>query len=238
MPKLGVNIDHVATLRQARGEHEPDPVEAAAVCERAGADGITVHLREDRRHIQDEDVRTLRRTVVTRLNLEMAATPAMLEFAAGLKPDMATLVPERREELTTEGGLDAAAHFGPVSRAVDSLHAAGIPASLFIEPDPVQVFAAIKMGAPFVEFHTGAYARRHGAPEWQRELARLVEATAQARAAGIRVNMGHGLNLTNVRPVAEIEGVEEFNIGHSIISRAVFVGLAAAVAEMKAAITV
>jgi pyridoxine 5-phosphate synthase len=237
MPTLGVNIDHVATLRQARGEREPDPVVAAAVCEAAGADGITVHLREDRRHIQELDVRALRSTVSTRLNLEMAATPGMLDFAMDLKPDMATLVPERREELTTEGGLDAASHFGPVSRAVDALRALGIPASLFIEPDPVQVFAAAKMGAPFVEFHTGAYARHFGTPAGDTEFARILSATELAQSKGIRVNMGHGLNLANVGPIAAIAGVVELNIGHSIISRAVFVGLSRAVEEMKAAIT-
>ncbi len=239
MPKLGVNIDHVATLRQARGEQEPDPVAAAAVCEAAGADGITVHLREDRRHIQDADVRTLRRTVSTRLNLEMAATPAIVAIALDIKPDMATLVPERREELTTEGGLDAVSpsQYAAVSGAVDALRAAGIPASLFIEPDAGQLDAAARMGAAFVEFHTGAYARLYGTPAGDAEFARIVAATKQAQALGIRVNMGHGLNLANVRPIAEIAGVVELNIGHAIISRAVFVGLARAVEEMKAAVT-
>jgi pyridoxine 5-phosphate synthase len=236
MPTLGVNIDHIATLRQARGEREPDPVAAAEVCEGAGADGITVHLREDRRHIQEADVRTLRRTVKTRLNLEMAATPAMLAFAADLKPDMATLVPERREELTTEGGLDAVGLFAQVARAVAALRAAGIPASLFIEPDPAQVRAAVDAGAAFVEFHTGAYARLFGTPAGDAEFARIVAASAQARAGGLKVNMGHGLNLANVGPIAAVEGVVELNIGHSIISHAVFVGLARAVADMKAAI--
>ena len=237
MPKLGVNIDHVATLRQARGEHEPNPVEAAAVCESAGADGITVHLREDRRHIQESDVRALRRTVKTRLNLEMAATPAMVAFALDLKPDMATLVPEKREELTTEGGLDAAGLFVEVSAAVKTLQGAGIPVSLFIEPDFRQIEAARVSGASLVEFHTGAYARRFGTPAGDAELARIQAAAAQARAGGLTVNMGHGLNLANVRPVAAIEGVAEFNIGHSIIAHAVFVGLERAVSEMKAAIT-
>jgi pyridoxine 5-phosphate synthase len=236
VPKLGVNIDHVATLRQARGEHEPDPVRAAEVCEKSGADGITVHLREDRRHIQEEDVRALRRTVKTRLNLEMAATPAMVAFALDLKPDMATLVPERREELTTEGGLDAAGLFPAVSAAVKALQAAGIPVSLFIEPDFRQIEAARVAGASFVEFHTGAYARLFGTPAGDAEFARLKASTAQARAGGLTVNMGHGLNLANVKPVAAIEGVVEFNIGHSIIAHAVFVGLERAVAEMKAAI--
>lgn len=236
MPLLGVNIDHVATLRQARGEHEPDPVRAAAVCEAAGADGITIHLREDRRHIQDADARALRASVTTRLNLEMAATPEMTAIALGLRPDMATLVPERREELTTEGGLDAVSGYAHVARAVETLQAAGIPASLFIEPDAAQVDAAARMGARYVEFHTGLYARRFGTAEGDAEFARLREATARARAAGIRVNMGHGLNLANVGPVAALPGVEEFNIGHSIVSHAVFVGLPEAVRAMKQAI--
>lgn len=238
MPKLGVNIDHVATLRQARGERNPDPVAAAALCEQAGADGITIHLREDRRHIQEADARALRASVATRLNLEMAATPAMIAFALDLKPDMATLVPERREELTTEGGLDAVAHFGAVSGAVRALQEAGIPVSLFIEPAPAQVDAAVRSGARFVEFHTGAYARSFGTPAGAGELGRLRDASARALAAGLRVNMGHGLDTANVGPVAAIPGVEEFNIGHSIVSRAVFAGLPAAVAEMKAALAV
>lgn len=236
MPKLGVNIDHVATLRQARGERNPDPVEAAALCERAGADGITIHLREDRRHIQEADARALRASVATRLNLEMAATPAMIAFALELRPDMATLVPERREELTTEGGLDAVAHFDAVSGAVRALQEAGVPVSLFIEPAPAQVDAAVRSGARFVEFHTGAYAHAFGTPAGDGELDRLRTATARALAAGLRVNMGHGLDTANVGPVAAIPGVEEFNIGHSIVSRAVFAGLPAAVAEMKTAL--
>ncbi len=237
MPKLGVNIDHVATLRQARRERNPDPIEAAALCEQAGADGITVHLREDRRHIQEADVRALRRSLATRLNLEMAATDAMIAFADELKPDMATLVPERREELTTEGGLDAVAHSARIASAVEALQRrAGIPVSLFIEPEARQVEAARASGAAFVEFHTGVYARTFGTPAGDAELARLRAATAQARGFGIRVNMGHGLDLDNVGPIAAIEGVEELNIGHSIIARAVFVGLAQAVADMKAAI--
>lgn len=235
MLKLGVNIDHVATLRQARGEQEPDPVVAAAVCEAAGADGITVHLREDRRHIQDADVRTLRGTVRTRLNLEMSIAPEIVAIAVDVKPDMATLVPERREELTTEGGLDAVAQFDAVARAVAALAAAGVPSSLFIEPAEAQVDAAARAGAAFVEFHTGLYARTFGTPAGDAELARIVAATARAQAAGLRVNMGHGLNLANVGPIAAIPGVVELNIGHSIISRAVFVGLEAAVREMKQA---
>jgi pyridoxine 5-phosphate synthase len=235
MLKLGVNIDHVATLRQARGEQHPDPVAAAAVCEEAGADGITIHLREDRRHIQDEDVHTLRRTVKTRLNLEMAVAPEIVAIAVAVKPDMATLVPERREELTTEGGLDVVSHFGPVTRAVAALRAVGVPTSLFIEPDAAQVEAAVKSGAAFVEFHTGLYARLFGTPACDAELARIVRATALAQAGGLQVNMGHGLTIENVGPIAAIPGVVELNIGHSIIGRAIFLGLAAAVTEMKRA---
>jgi pyridoxine 5-phosphate synthase len=235
MLKLGVNIDHVATLRQARGEHEPDPIVAAEVCEAAGADGITVHLREDRRHIQDADVRALRRSIKTRLNLEMAVAPEIVSIALDLKPDMATLVPERREELTTEGGLDVVRHFDKVATAVATLSAAGIPVSLFIEPDAAQVDASVRSGAALVEFHTGLYARTFGTSAGDAEFARIVAATAQAQAGGLQVNMGHGLNLANVGPIAAISGVVELNIGHSIISHAVFVGLPTAVAAMKAA---
>lgn len=238
MLKLGVNIDHVATLRQARGEHHPDPVAAAAVCEAAGADGITVHLREDRRHIQDADVRTLRGTVKTHLNLEMAAAPAIVAIAVEVKPDMATLVPERREELTTEGGLDVVAHFETVARAVAALREAGVPSSLFIEPSAAQVDASAKAGAAFVEFHTGLYARTFGTPAGDEELKRIIAATAHAQAVGLQVNMGHGLTTENVGPIAAIPGVVELNIGHAIIGRAVFIGLPAAVAEMKQAMQV
>jgi pyridoxine 5-phosphate synthase len=238
MPKLGVNIDHVATLRQARRELRPDPVEAAALCERAGADGITVHLREDRRHIQEHDVLTLRRTVATHLNLEMASTPAMIDFAANLKPDMATLVPERREELTTEGGLDAAARLAEISGAVAALQGRGIPVSLFIEPDAAQVDAALKSGAAFVEFHTGAYAHAFEAGDSSAEFARIAKAAVYARERGLQVNMGHGLDYRNVRPIAELEGVWELNIGHSIMARAILVGMEHAVADMKALVTV
>src|SRR5690606_890471 len=235
MIKLGVNIDHVATLRQARGEREPDPVAAAAVCEEAGADGITVHLREDRRHIQDPDPHSLRPSVKTRLNLEMAVARDIVAIAVAVKPDMATLVPERREELTTEGGLDAVTHLDTVARAVADLAAAGIPSSLFIEPDVAQVEAAARAGAQLVEFHTGLYARRFGTPAGDAELARLAAATRHAHSVGLQVNMGHGLNVANVGAIAAIPGVVELNIGHSIISRAVFIGLAAAVTEMKQA---
>jgi pyridoxine 5-phosphate synthase len=238
MPKLGVNIDHVATLRQARRELRPDPVEAAALCERAGADGITVHLREDRRHIQEHDVVTLRRTVTTHLNLEMAATPAMIDFALNLRPDMATLVPERREELTTEGGLDAAARLAEISGAVLALQGRGIPVSLFIEPEMSQVEAALKSGAAFVEFHTGAYARAFHAGASDAEFARIATAAVYARRQGLQVNMGHGLDYDNVRPIAELEGVWELNIGHSIMARAILVGMERAVGDMKALVTV
>jgi len=235
MPKLGVNIDHIATLRQARKTFEPDPVTAAVLCERAGADGITVHLREDRRHIQERDVRVLRETVTTPLNLEMAATEAMIRFAAELKPNMATLVPERREELTTEGGLDAARHLDALSAAVTALRRHAIEVSLFIEPDLGQIQAALRCGAPCIEFHTGAYAIAHDAGDaktWEAELAKLTEMTRFALGKGLTVNMGHGLNYSNTRPVAAIEGVHEFNIGHSIVGRAVMVGLENAVREM------
>ncbi|MCD6023105.1 MAG: pdxJ [Fibrobacteria bacterium] len=238
MPKLGVNIDHVATLRQARRELRPDPVEAAALCERAGADGITVHLREDRRHIQEHDVVTLRRTVTTHLNLEMAATPAMIDFALNLRPDMATLVPERREELTTEGGLDAAARLAEISGAVLALQGRGIPVSLFIEPEMSQVEAALKSGAAFVEFHTGAYARAFHAGAPDAEFARIATAAVYSRRQGLQVNMGHGLDYDNVRPIAELEGVWELNIGHSIMARAILVGMERAVGDMKALVTV
>jgi pyridoxine 5-phosphate synthase len=237
MPTLGVNIDHVATLRQARREEEPDPVEAAAICERSGADGITVHLREDRRHIQEHDVRRLRLSVTTHLNLEMAATSAMLDMAVSLAPDMATLVPERREELTTEGGLEVAARMRDVAGAVAFLQERNIPVSLFIEPEISQVEAAVKTGARLVEFHTGAYARAFARGEGGPEFERVRVAAAAALAAGLKVNMGHGLNYVNVQPIARLEGVWELNIGHSILSRAMMVGMERAVRDMKALIT-
>jgi pyridoxine 5-phosphate synthase len=231
---LGVNIDHIATIRQARRGIEPDPVAAAAISELAGADGITVHLREDRRHIQERDVRILRQTVRTHLNLEMAATPEMVEIALDIKPDYVTLVPEKREEVTTEGGLDA---FGMGDRLVvivQQLQSAGIPVSLFVDPDANQLKASAQTGAKFVELHTGTYANTTTEAEQRRELEILTKSGEVAIALGLRLNAGHGLTYWNTRAIAQIPGMEELNIGHSIISRAVLVGLERAVQDMKA----
>ena len=230
---LGVNVDHVATLRQARGTSYPDPVTAALLAEQAGADSITVHLREDRRHIQARDVEVLLRTVQTRVNLEMAVTESMLDFAAKHRPADCCLVPERREELTTEGGLDVAGQTQRVATACRRLAEHGIRVSLFIDPDSDQVEASAKAGAPVVELHTGAYAEAQGA-EAARELERLRSAAARAQSFGIRVHAGHGLNYHNVAPVAAIATIVELNIGHAIVAQAVFDGLAGAVAKMKA----
>lgn len=235
MLSLGVNIDHIATLRQARRTVEPDPVAAAVIAELAGADGITVHLREDRRHIQDRDVRLLRQTVRTHLNLEMAATEEMVAIALEVKPDYVTLVPERREEITTEGGLDVAGQVSRLRDVVGQLQGSGIPVSLFIDPDPTQVAAAAQVGARWVELHTGRYAEASSAAQRQVELDHLEKASQQALQLGLRVNAGHGLTYWNVGPVARIPGMEELNIGHSIISRAVLVGLDRAVREMRQA---
>ena len=232
MALLGVNIDHVATLRQARGGAEPDPVWAAAEAELGGAAGITLHLREDRRHIQDRDLEILRRTVQVKLNLEMAVTDAMVEVALRVRPDQATLVPEGRKELTTEGGLDVAGQEAKVADAVRRLQNADITVSLFIDPDGHQVEASARSGAKAVEFHTGEYANAHEGPDRDRELVRLAEAAREAQARGLVVHAGHGLNYTNVRRIAAIPGMTELNIGHSIVSRAVFVGLRKAVREM------
>lgn len=233
MVRLGVNIDHVATLRQARRGREPDPVWAAAQAQLGGADGITVHLREDRRHIQDRDLLILRQTVTVRLNLEMAAVDSIARLACDGKPDEATLVPERREEITTEGGLDVVAHTKTVSAIVRQLQDCGIPVSLFIDPNSRQVEAAARLKANAVEFHTGRYADAPGLAGRERELQALIEAAEQAHAQGLHVHMGHGLNYQNVQLVAAIRHVEELNIGHSIVSRAVFVGMERAVREMK-----
>ncbi len=235
MLSLGVNIDHIATLRQARRTVEPDPVAAAVIAELAGADGITVHLREDRRHIQDRDVRLLRQTVRTHLNLEMAATDEMVAIALEVKPDYVTLVPERREEITTEGGLDVAGQVSRLRDVVGQLQGSGIPVSLFIDPDPTQIAAAAQVGARWVELHTGRYAEASSAAQRQVELDHLEKASQQALQLGLRVNAGHGLTYWNVGPVARIPGMEELNIGHSIISRAVLVGLDRAVREMRQA---
>lgn len=231
MAKLGVNVDHIATLRQARGGSEPDPVTAAAMAELAGADGITVHLREDRRHIQDRDVMLLRRTVQTHLNLEMAATEEMVAIALRVVPDYVTLVPEKRQELTTEGGLDVVKHTPKLARQIDLLHQAGITVSLFVDPDLEQLKASARVRADYVEIHTGTYCDAKGKARGV-ELSKLAEAIKAGKKLGLGVNAGHGLNYRNIRPLLELGGVEEFNIGHSIIARAVLVGLDRAVREM------
>jgi pyridoxine 5-phosphate synthase len=233
MSRLGVNIDHVATIRQARGGREPDPVWAAVLAELGGADGITIHLREDRRHIQDRDLRLLRETVQVRLNLEMAVAPEIVDLAVRLRPDQVTLVPERREELTTEGGLDVAGQVGRVGEAVRRIAGAGIEASLFIDPDPRQVEASIAMGVAAVELHTGRYADAPEGPPRQAELEALRRAGAALVAAGVELHAGHGLNYRNVGAVARLDRMAELNIGHSIVSRAVLVGFTQAVREMK-----
>ncbi len=235
MLSLGVNIDHIATVRQARRTVEPDPVAAAVIAELAGADGITVHLREDRRHIQDRDVRLLRQTLRTHLNLEMAATDEMVAIALEIKPDYVTLVPERREEVTTEGGLNVAGQMSRLSDVVGQLQGSGIPVSLFIDPDPTQIAAAAQVGSQWIELHTGRYAEASSETKQEVELNHLEEASQQAIDLGLRVNAGHGLTYWNVGPVARIPGMEELNIGHSIVSRAVLVGLDRAVREMRQA---
>jgi pyridoxine 5-phosphate synthase len=240
MIELGVNIDHVATLRQARRTHEPDPIWAAVEAHLGGADGITVHLREDRRHIQDEDVRRLRELVHIKLNLEMAATDEMVAIACALKPEMAMLVPEGRQEVTTEGGLDVAAQVARLTRVVAKLSAAGIVTSVFIDAEPRQVDAAARIGAAVCEIHTGPYAhafhakgREAQSPAVVAELVKIREAGEAIRALGMRFNAGHALNYFNVQPIAALPGVRELHIGHAIVSRAVFVGLRDAVRQMK-----
>ncbi|MBL9201554.1 MAG: pyridoxine 5'-phosphate synthase [Opitutaceae bacterium] len=239
---LGVNIDHCATLRQARyrdaagaegGAVEPDPVAFAAAAERAGADGITVHLREDRRHIQDRDVWRLRESVTTRLNLEMACTPAMIALALKLKPEFVCIVPENRLEVTTEGGLDVVGNRDRVRECVAAMNAAGIKASLFIDPDAPQIDASAELGAPFVELHTGAYAHAYFTPQRAAEFDRLRRGCELARARGLTVNAGHGINYVNIAEVRTLPHLHELNIGHSIVSRAVFTGVDEAVREMK-----
>ena len=235
MVTLGVNIDHVATIRQARRTVEPDPVAAAVLAELGGADGITVHLREDRRHIQDRDVHLLRQTVRSHLNLEMAPTGEMVEIALELKPDYVTLVPEKREEVTTEGGIDILANRG-FTAIVNQLQGAAIPVSWFIDAEPAQIEAAASTGAKFIELHTGKYADAIDEATQAKELAALEKGTQIAISSGLRVNAGHGLTYWNVYPVACIPGMEELNIGHTIVSRAVLVGMERAVREMKLAI--
>lgn len=229
---LGVNIDHVATLRQARRGRSPDPLLAALVAEQAGADSITLHLREDRRHIQDHDVERFAAALTTHMNFEMAATAPMLAIATRIRPSDVCLVPEHRSELTTEGGLDVAGQRAVLKSAIATLAGAGIRVSLFIDPEPAQVEAAIEVGAPVIELHTGRYAEAHG-PERARELGRLGDAARRADALGLVVNAGHGLDYHNVGPVAALPEIVELNIGYSIIGRAVFSGLDAAVREMK-----
>jgi len=230
---LGVNIDHVATLRQARGTRYPEPIQAALAAEHAGADSITLHLREDRRHIQDRDVEQLIGILQTRMNLEMAATAEMLAIAKRVSPADCCLVPERREELTTEGGLDAAAAVPYLRDYCAELAAAGVRVSLFIDADPRQLEAAVEIGAPVVEIHTGHYADAADAGTARSQLARIADAVSRGLELGLQVNAGHGLDYHNVKAVAEVEGIIEFNIGHAIISRAVFCGLHMAVADMK-----
>lgn len=231
---LGVNIDHIATLRNARGTKYPDPVHAAEIAERAGADGITIHLREDRRHINDRDVRILRETLQTRMNLEMAVTDEMVEIALQTKPEYVCLVPEKREELTTEGGLDVRGQLEKIKAATAKLTAVGIRVSLFIDADREQIDAAKACGAPFIELHTGHYSDAETEEEQQAELKKIAAAASYAADLGITVNAGHGLTYHNVAAIAALPEIYELNIGHSIIGRAVFDGLGKAVADMKA----
>ena len=232
MAKLGLNVDHIATVRQARGGIEPDPVTAAAMGELAGAEGITIHLREDRRHIQDRDLEILRRTVKTKLNLEMAATQEMVRIALKVKPEQVTLVPEKRQELTTEGGLDVIVHAKLISDAVKRLRDGGIVVSLFVDPNQEQIKAANKSGADAIEIHTGSYAEAIGWPAQERELEAIDTAIKLAHKVGLIVNAGHGLNYVNIKALAAIGGIQEYNIGHSIIARAMLVGLDRAVKDM------
>jgi len=229
---LGVNVDHVATLRQVRGTHYPDPLYAALLAEQSGADSITIHLREDRRHIQDRDVHIMRDALQTRMNLEMACTDAMVTLAEAIKPQDVCLVPEKRAELTTEGGLDVVGNFAAIQSATQRLTAAGIRVSIFIDPEPRQLDAVAKLPAPVVELHTGAYADAHGEQQ-ARELTRLQQAAHHAAGLGLIVNAGHGLHYHNVQAIACIPQIVELNIGHAIIARAVFDGLGKAVSEMK-----
>jgi len=232
MPDLMVNIDHVATIRQARGTYFPDPVYAAGIAEMAGASGIIIHLREDRRHIKDRDVRLLREVVRTKLNLEMAATDEMVEIARDVVPDMITLVPEKREELTTEGGLDAFSLTRRLKKVTEKVREKGIKVSLFIDPEEKQVMAAKKIGADMIEIHTGAYSDAINDSMRRQEYKKVVEAAKKGKELGLGVNAGHGLHYHNVREIAKIEEIDELSIGHSIIARAVFVGLDRAIRDM------
>jgi pyridoxine 5-phosphate synthase len=237
MAELGVNIDHVATLRQARRTYEPDPVWAAALAELGGADGITLHLREDRRHIQDRDLEILRQTVCVKLNLEMATSDEILRIACRVKPNQVTLVPERREEVTTEGGLDVVTHKTRVADTMARLRDAGISVSLFLDPHPAQIDSAAALRADAVELHTGQYALAPPGPKQQEQLDVIRRMGAKIRAAGIALHAGHGLTYRNVCPIAAVEGMHELNIGHSIMARAIMVGLQQAVREMKELVT-
>ena len=230
---LGVNIDHVATLRQARGTDYPDPVQAAVEAEKAGADGITIHLREDRRHIQEHDVWRLIKVLKTRMSLEMAVTDVMVDFALSVKPAYVCLVPEKREELTTEGGLDVVGKEAKIKEACQKLANQNITTSLFIDADIAQIEAAVRCGAPFIELHTGHYADASTEVDKQKELVKIQHAAAYAQQQGLIVNVGHGLNIDNVAAIAKIPGIYEMNIGHSLIARSVFIGLAAAITEIK-----
>lgn len=234
MIRLAINVDHVATIRQARGGVEPDPVLAAGICELAGAEGIVVHLREDRRHIQDRDLRVLRETVKTKLNLEMGATKEIIEIALSVRPDMVTLVPEKRQELTTEGGLNVAGQKKKLQAVIARMSAAGIPVSLFVDPDPRQIRASLDVGATFVEIHTGRYSDAVSDEERDREFDLVAVAAEEAYGAGLRVNAGHGLNYVNTSRVAALGTIEELSIGHAVMARAIFVGLDQAVREMLA----
>ncbi len=233
MIELGVNIDHVATVRQARRTYEPDPVWAASLAELGGADGITIHLREDRRHIQDRDLRLLRETVTVKLNLEMACEPEVTDIACRVRPDQATLVPERREELTTEGGLDVVANQEKVKATVERLREAGISISLFLDPDPKQIETAAELKVDAVELHTGCYANATDGEERRKELDRIAVAARHVRDCGLALHAGHGLTYRNVAPIAGLPDMRELNIGHSIIARAIMVGMEKAVREMK-----
>jgi len=233
MPRLGVNIDHIATLRQARGGDLADPIYAAFLAEQAGAGSIVAHLREDRRHIQDQDIKLLRKKIKTKLNLEMSIAPEILKIACLIRPDQATLVPERRQELTTEGGLNVAADLKKISAAIKKLNAADIRVSLFIDPDKYQVDAAKKAGSKIIEFHTGRYASARNSIQKEKFFNQLKQAVDYAQVQGVVVNAGHGLDYANVRRIAQIQGIEELNIGYSIICKALYVGLFAAVKEMQ-----
>ncbi len=234
MPNLGVNIDHVATLRQARGGVEPDPVQAAAICEQAGCDSIVAHLREDRRHINDGDITALRKAVKTRFNLEMSIQRDIVEVAKKILPHQATLVPEKRQELTTEGGMNVSTHPAKVGRVVDELRKKGIDVSVFIDPDKREILAVKKLGVEIIEIHTGKYSLANTSTSVEKEFKKIEDAARYALSLGLIVNAGHGLNYDNTKRIAGIEGINELNIGHSIVSAAVFTGLYQAVKDMRA----